>query len=223
MDDPLSPEAARHASAHRPDRARERLRAIGAALIVSLASLGAVPSAAQGLSPDAVERRAVALEARAERLDELFGELRRTGQASEARVLEGRIWSEWMRSGSATVDLMMAWAARAAQSGDHGVAFDYLDQIILIVPDYAEAWNRRATLHFIRGDYDRSIEDIEETLQREPRHFGALLGLGQIMMRRGDLERAREAFEETLAVYPANRAAQDALLEVDKETTGQPL
>ena len=198
-------------------------RTLAIALSGALALGTALPSAAQGLSADAMERRGVLMAERAERLDELFAELRRTADPAEARLIEGRIWSEWMSSGSATIDLMMGWASRAARTEDWGVAFDYLDQVIVLVPDYAEAWNRRATLHFVRGDYDKSIQDIEETLKREPRHFGALSGLGQIMLRQERPELARDAFERTLEVYPANRGAQEALGWIEEELTGQAL
>ena len=161
------------------------MRPIIASLLASLSLSLAAPAVAQSLSPDAQARRAIHIEERGETLDELFAELARTRSPAEARLIEGRIWSEWMGSGSATIDLMMAWAARAAGSEQQGIALDYLDQVILMVPDYAEAWNRRATLHFMRGDYALSIRDIEETLAREPRHFGALAGLGQIMVRQG--------------------------------------
>ena len=196
-----------------------RVLVVSFAAVLSLAA----PASAQGLSPDAEARRAVVMEARAEALDGLFAELARTRSPAEARLIEGRIWSEWMRSGSATVDLMMAWAARSAGSDAQGVALDYLDQVILMVPDYAEAWNRRATLHFMRGDYDLSIRDIEETLAREPRHFGALAGLGQIMVRQDRPRLARDAFARVLAVYPANRNAQEALERLEDELTGEPL
>ena len=197
------------------------MRTLVYTLLASL--LAIVPSSAQELSESVQAKRAVLLEARAERLDELFAQLSRTSRPSEARLVEGRIWSEWMLSGSATIDLMMGWAARAAQAGDHGVAFDYLDQIIVLVPDYAEAWNRRATLHFMRGDYDKSVRDIEQTLEREPRHFGALSGLGQIMIRRERPRLARDAFRRTLAVYPANRSAQEALARLEEELIGDEL
>ena len=176
-----------------------------------------------GLSADAQVRRERLLEARAERLDDLFGELARTRSPAEARLIEGRIWSEWMQSGSRTIDFLMSTAARAAQSGNPGLAFDHLDQIILTVPDYAEAWNRRATLHFMLGDYDASVRDIEETLAREPRHFGALSGLGQIMLRLERPRDARDAFQRTLGVYPANRNAQERLAEIEEELSGEPL
>ena len=205
-----------------PARGPRRIAAL-AAVFLATATVLVTPVAAQGLSDDARAKRAVLLEARATRLDDLFTELSRTSSAAEARLVEGRIWTEWMRSGSSTVDLMMGWAARAAQSGNHGVAFDYLDQVIVLVPDYAEAWNRRATLHFMRGDYEKSVRDIEETLEREPRHFGALSGLGQIMLRQDRPRLARDAFRRTLGVYPANRAAQEALARLEDELTGNEL
>ena len=176
-----------------------------------------------GLSADARARRERLLEARAKRLDDLFAELARTGAPAEARLIEGRIWSEWMQSGSRTIDFLMGTAARAAQSGNPSLAFDHLDQIIVLVPDYAEAWNRRATLHFMQGNYDASVRDIEETLLREPRHFGALSGLGQIMMRLERPRDARDAFRRTLGVYPANRNAQQRLLELEETLSGEPL
>ena len=176
-----------------------------------------------GLSADARARRERLLEARAKRLDDLFAELARTGAPAEARLIEGRIWSEWMQSGSRTIDFLMGTAARAAQSGNPSLAFDHLDQIIVLVPDYAEAWNRRATLHFMQGNYDASVRDIEETLLREPRHFGALSGLGQIMMRLERPRDARDAFQRTLGVYPANRNAQQRLLELEETLSGEPL
>lgn len=187
------------------------------------ALLLASPAAAQALSPDAEAKRAIVAEERTEALDELFGELARTRSPAEARLIEGRIWSEWMRSGSPTIDLMMGWAAQAASGEQAGLALDYLDQVILMVPDYAEAWNRRATLHFMRGDYALSIRDIEETLAREPRHFGALAGLGQIMLRQDRPALARDAFARVLSVYPANRNAQEALQRLEEELTGEPL
>ena len=199
-------------------------RLVAVLFVAVLLVLGLAPAAvAQALSPDAEARRAIVMEERAKTLDELFAELARTRSPADARLIEGRIWSEWMRSGSATVDLMMAWAARSAGSDSQGVALDYLDQIILMVPDYAEAWNRRATLHFLRGDYDLSIRDIEETLAREPRHFGALAGLGQILVRQDRPQLARDAFARVLAVYPANRNAQEALAQLEEVLEGEPL
>jgi tetratricopeptide (TPR) repeat protein len=87
-----------------------------------------------------------------------------------------------------------------AQNSD--VALKLLDAVVRLRPDYVEGWNRRATLYYLRNDYTRSLEDIEQVLAREPRHFGALAGLGMIMQDLGDDKRALDAFRRALAVNP---------------------
>jgi tetratricopeptide (TPR) repeat protein len=82
------------------------------------------------------------------------------------------------------------------------VAMKLLDAIIKLRPDYIEAWNRRATLYYLRNDYMHSLADIEQVLIREPRHFGALAGLGMIMQDLGDDKRALDAFRKALAINP---------------------
>jgi tetratricopeptide (TPR) repeat protein len=82
------------------------------------------------------------------------------------------------------------------------VALKLLDAVVKLRPDYIEAWNRRATLHYLKNDYTHSLEDIEQVLVREPRHFGALAGLGMIMQEIGDEKRALDAFRKALAINP---------------------
>jgi tetratricopeptide (TPR) repeat protein len=74
--------------------------------------------------------------------------------------------------------------------------------VIKLRPEYVEAWNRRATIYYLQNDYSRSLADIEQVLSREPRHFGALAGLGMIMQELGDDKRALDAFRKALAVNP---------------------
>src|SRR5207237_7021035 len=88
----------------------------------------------------------------------------------------------------------------AAQQTD--VALKLLDAVVKLRPDYVEGWNRRATLYYLKNDYARSLEDIRQVLIREPRHFGALAGLGMIMQDIGEEKRALEAFRKALAVNP---------------------
>ena len=90
----------------------------------------------------------------------------------------------------------------ATEQKDYDLAIKLLTAIIDIKPDYIEAWNRRATIHYLKNDYARSLQDIREVLIREPRHFGALAGLGMIMQDIGDEKRALEAFRKALAVNP---------------------
>ena len=96
--------------------------------------------------------------------------------------------------------MLRAKAAMDAQKTD--VALKLLDAVVRLRPDYIEGWNRRATLHYLKNDYTHSLEDIQQVLIREPRHFGALAGLGMIMQDIGDERRALEAFRRALAVNP---------------------
>jgi tetratricopeptide (TPR) repeat protein len=155
------------------------------------------------------------------RLDELFGELRRARNAAAAERVADRIRAEWLRSGSATIDLLMQRAGSAISARDFDVALDLLDQVITLVPGYAEGWNRRATTHFMMNDYAKSMADIERTLRLEPRHFGALGGLAQIMKNTGRKELALDAYMRVLDVYPMLRSAQDEVGELAEELSGR--
>ena len=94
----------------------------------------------------------------------------------------------------------------ARQGGDGrakvDVALKLLDAVVKLRPDYVEGWNRRATLYYLKNDYAHSLDDIRQVLIREPRHFGALAGLGMIMQDIGEEKRALEAFRKALAVNP---------------------
>jgi tetratricopeptide (TPR) repeat protein len=158
---------------------------------------------------------------RAERLDGLFSELKKAADQDEAGRIAARIDAEWSRSGSATVDLMLLWATRAAAKQNSGAALDFLEQAIILDPDYAEAWNRRATLNFQLSDYGKSIADIQRTLILEPRHYGALMGLGMILEETDRKPQALEAYSKVLEIYPANKGAQDAVGRLAEELTGQ--
>ncbi|MBZ9654529.1 hypothetical protein [Phyllobacterium lublinensis] len=158
---------------------------------------------------------------RAARLDELFASLKRESNEVKAARIASLIQNQWQNSGSATVDLMMAWSAKAMEDKKYSMALDFLDQVVVMKPDYAEGWNRRATLHFMMNDYGRSMADIQRTLSLEPRHFGALSGMAAILKDTGRKEAALEAFERVLTVYPMLRAAQAQAGELADELTGQ--
>jgi len=157
----------------------------------------------------------------ADTLDRLFEKLRRDPRQSSARATARMIWREWSYSGSRSVDLLMAWAARAMGSKDYSKAQDLLDHVIVIAPEYAEGWNRRATLYYTIDDFGKSLADIETTLALEPRHFGALSGLAAIMQRIGRDEDALEAWYKVLEIYPANKQAQEAVITLEEELTGR--
>jgi tetratricopeptide (TPR) repeat protein len=148
-------------------------------------------------------------------LDDLFTALRRQHDPDQAAGIANQIKMQWSQSGSATVDLLMQWAAKAVVEKRNPAAFDFLDQVIALKPDYVEGWNQRATLNYALGDYNKSMADIEQVLRLEPRHFGALAGMAAIFSETGKDEQTLKIWERFLAIYPASRAAQD---QVDKLT-----
>jgi tetratricopeptide (TPR) repeat protein len=135
-------------------------------------------------------------------LDFLFGALKAAPDEASAKHVEARIWAIWLQTPSDTVALLMMRAKTAMEAQNPDVAMKLLDAVIKLRPDYVEAWNRRATLYYLQNDYTRSLADIEQVLAREPRHFGALAGLGMIMQDLGDDKRALDAFRRALAVNP---------------------
>jgi tetratricopeptide (TPR) repeat protein len=135
-------------------------------------------------------------------LDFLFGALKAAPDEASAKHVEARIWALWMQTPSDTAALLMSRAKAAMDAKQADVALKLLDAVIKLRPEYVEAWNRRATLYYMQNDYSHSLEDIEQVLSREPRHFGALAGLGMIMQDLGDDRRALDAFRRALAVNP---------------------
>ncbi len=153
-------------------------------------------------------------------LDALFGKLKKEANAAAAGRIAKDIWAKWTNSGSASIDLMVGWANDAAEARKFDIALDFLDQVVLLQPDYAEGWNRRATVHFMMNDYAKAAADIERTLALEPRHFGALSGLAMILRSTDREAGALVAYEQVLAVYPANKEAQDAVAELSEKLAG---
>ena len=147
----------------------------------------------------------------APRLDPLFEELADADDAVDARRLEAEIWRAWLEPPDEDASLLMGGVTDAMTEGDLERALELADRLVELAPDYAEGWNKRATILFVMGDDDASVADIRETLAREPRHFGAISGLGQIFLRRGEPGAALEAFEEVLRLSPASPNARAAV------------
>jgi tetratricopeptide (TPR) repeat protein len=155
------------------------------------------------------------------RLNALFAELKRERNEKAAERIANRIWEAWAHSGSASIDLMMGWSKTAMDAKKFDVALDFLDQVVTISPAYAEGWNRRATVHFMMQNYAKSMADINHTLQLEPRHFGALSGMGQILKSAGNNELALQAYQRVLDIYPMMRAAQNEVATLSEELAGE--
>lgn len=164
---------------------------------------------------------AIKAPAKAKSVDELVAELKRTRNPDTARQVASTLMNHWATSTSPTVNLLMQWSAKAAGEKRNAAALDFLDQAIVLKPDFAGAWNQRATLHFTMGNYRRSISDIERVLQLEPRHFGAIAGLAGILGERGSKEAALSAWQRYLDIYPADREAQSRVSTLAEEIAGQ--
>jgi tetratricopeptide (TPR) repeat protein len=136
------------------------------------------------------------------RLDELFARLRAAACPEDAAPIEERIWALWTTSGDAAVDRLMSIGLRALNAGGYDAALEAFDEVTELAPDFAEGWNKRATVNYLIGDYDQSISDVEMTLSLEPRHFGALSGLAMIALALGEEEQAIDAFEAALEIHP---------------------
>jgi tetratricopeptide (TPR) repeat protein len=158
---------------------------------------------------------------REERLNDLFGQLKRERNEKAAERIAGQIWKEWFQSGSSSIDLMMQWAQQAMEQQKYDVALDFLDEVITLQPGYAEGWNRRATVNFMMSNYAKSMSDIDRTLALEPRHFGALSGMAQILKNLGRKEMALRAYQRVLDIYPMMRSAQTELATLSEELSGE--
>src|SRR5262247_345994 len=158
---------------------------------------------------------------RTQNLDFLFGALKVAPDNESAKAIEERIWALWFVSGSDTADLLMSRVKTALEGKDLDLALQLLDAIVELKPDYVEGWNRRATLFFMKKEYGRALADIRQVLAREPRHFGALSGLGLIMQELGDDKRALEVFRRALAVHPHLERIPDVVKQLTEKVEGR--
>lgn len=157
------------------------------------------------------------------RLDELFERLKTTGDPVEGRGLTSEIWSIWLRSDDESVDRLMRKGIVAMAERDFETALILFNAIVEEAPDFAEGWNKRATVHYLMGNYPASVSDVERTLALEPRHFGALSGLGLINMALGRDEIALKAFEAALEVNPHLSGPKANIEDIKRRLEGEAL
>jgi tetratricopeptide (TPR) repeat protein len=206
-------------------------RTLVTALVFACAA--ALPATAQQPLPDrAPEKKWVQPPAevpkaqrgdRTRSVDFLFEALKAAPDNDSAKAIENRIWALWLTSGSDTADLLMARVKQAVEAKNLDLALRLLGSIIEIRPNYVEAWNRRATIYFLKKDYSNSLADIRQVLAREPRHFGALAGLGTILNEIGDERRALDAFRRALAVHPRLNGIADEVKSLTEKVEGRPI
>lgn len=152
-------------------------------------------------------------------LDRYFTELADPGYAGWERA-ESDIRRAWSRSGSPAMDLLLKRGEEALDAGDTAAAIEHLTALTDHAPDFPEGWNARATAYFMAGAFGPSASDIAQVLRLEPRHWGALAGLGTMLDEMGDKPRALAAFRASFAVNPHQKDVQDAIARLEKELAG---
>jgi tetratricopeptide (TPR) repeat protein len=159
---------------------------LGSAVVAALVSFGTLACADQ----------------RDPNLPTLFNFLKSAQHSDQAGPVEDKIWEIWSATGNPKLDQLMMTSSEAMERGDYKGALLDIDQILKTKPDFAEGWNKRATVYFLMGDYGKAIADIDRTLKLEPRHFGALSGLGMSNLKLGNDAAAADAFRRLLNIDP---------------------
>ena len=157
------------------------------------------------------------------RLDRLFAQLKAAPADADTEALTDEIWRIWVASGRSDIDSLMTEGTRSLNLGNLPKALDRFSQIVARAPNFAEGWNKRATVYYLLGDFDASVADIERTLVLEPRHFGALSGLGLIYMSLGQERAALRAFRKTLDINPHLPAVRERVEALTKKLRGEPI
>lgn len=156
-------------------------------LILALAVVLAAPAVADQRDP---------------RLEDLFQRLRSTADEGEAQRIQGGIWRIWMEARDREADELMRQGVQAMALQQLARALRSFDRLVAQTPEFAEAWNKRATVHYLMGNFGASVRDIQQTLALEPRHFGALSGLGLIYDAVEQPAAALRSLEAAIAINP---------------------
>lgn len=190
--------------------------------LLAMASAALPPSARAQTPPPTVAPENTVAASKA-KLDALFLALRKAQSDTEAAEFVAEIWRQWMVSGKREVDILMQRAIDGMQARDFGLASLLLDEVVDQAPEFAEGWNRRATLRYMMGDHKGSLADIEKTLTLEPRHFGALAGRGLIYIATEDWQSALEAYRAAVSINPYLVERNRVLPELQKRVDGNKL
>lgn len=154
-------------------------------------------------------------------LKKLFGGLSKMEDPVLAQKVMTTIERIWRMPGGDTVNLLIDRASDAADKNNPDLALKLLDAAVDLAPDYAEAWNRRAFVHYLKGDTERALGDLRRTLALEPNHFKALQGLAKILDEQGQKKGALKAMEQLYKVNPTTPGAKTTIENLKKEVEGQ--
>ena len=155
------------------------------------------------------------------RLDSLFERLQTTSDPAAARGLEQRIWRLWLEADDAGLNRLLQQGIVAMSDRRYATALQAFDRMVEQAPEFAEGWNKRATVHFLMGNWRASVRDIQRTLALEPRHFGALFGLGMIYDTLEQPEAALRSFEATLALNPHSESTRQRIEQLREQLRGR--
>ena len=198
----------------------------GFCLIFSALMVFAVPAFAQEAREPAASDAPVIQAApkkpaalRADQLDVLFAKLYKS-EGDGSQGIEQKIWALWGASDSATAEVLLQQSGRAIDAGAPAEALSILDRLIGAYPDFAEAWNKRATLYYMMKRDDASLKDIEHVLDLEPRHFGALAGRGMILQRQKKYAAALDSYRDALKINPGLEAVKDSIEQLERLEQG---
>jgi len=156
-------------------------------------------------------------------LEGLFEQLKSSTDYQDAAAIEQAIWKIWTVRGVADVDKAMAFGIAAMNAGALRVSVQSFGRVIELAPDFAEGWNKRATVYYMMGRFDESVSDIQRTLTLEPRHFGALSGMGLIYDNLGKLLAAAKVWERALSIHPLMPGIRERVDEINREAKGKPI
>jgi tetratricopeptide (TPR) repeat protein len=157
------------------------------------------------------------------RLPRLFVALKAAQSPGWAHVLETQIGHIWAETSDPETQRLMEKGLTFMAEDEDEAALKAFDELVAHAPDFAEGWNRRATVEFLLGDYTASMADIAHTLKLEPRHFGALAGLGQVELALGNKAAALDAFNQALAIDPYLGDVAEMAEQLKKELAGKPI
>lgn len=138
----------------------------------------------------------------ADERDALYEELKAAPNEVAARLIEDQIWLSWLAGPTEEATALVKKAMERRRWYDFAGALVHLDKAAVMAPRWAEVYNQRAYIHFLRDDFDKSLEDIEKALEFEPRHFAALSGKARILIRQGRMKLGQEALREAVDIYP---------------------
>jgi tetratricopeptide (TPR) repeat protein len=142
-------------------------------------------------------------------LNNLFNQLEKVNNSKRAALLEEKIWSIWNEHPTNNkLTERLEFGTELMQYGDYNYALRVFDNIIVNDPKWSEAWNKRATVHFLMSQFTESLNDIDRVLNIEPRHFGALSGQARIFIKLRKYEKAIKSIEKALMFYPSFKSGE---------------